>query len=737
MRPAILAVLLLALASLSIAEDSKAPPRPSSIVFITSTSNLAMDYQLLQVFESRWREREPLAVILPCPLAPYAFPLTPKANELIVAGLAERLNGKAPTLIVAQGDPAFFLALALRDTRFTGSPIIAFDVVGNEGRRKKFEKDKSVYAVGLSNIGEQNVELAMRLFPKRKRAVLLLHVGNELQTASVINDRFAALFPSLTFVTIINPSQDSADAALRVSPENTFVVGFSPGWVDSAGRFRSGKDYVRSIMDTYNVPMFEYLRSDLDGGTVGGVGMLPSRWGVDAADRGLALIFDKKEPEHWITGSSFTNAFADFREIQRFGSSPRLLPPGTELINVPASAWVRYQYVLEPLLALLALGLAFFIMRSIFRRRVEKVLVEANERLELEVAARTSELRCSNEELEVSNMNLIEAMRRTEDMQEKVLRSAREITLGRFAAGMANGINSPLCAVRAANSALRAVVDEGELAERLLAFDEEQRSLFRRFVPRILSKPDFVGEALKAEPDEIERRLSRLSGKYAFEVASDLSDAGLAGLNNGELAAFADEKGRAVAQALYYLSTIDCSTWIIDEAVDRAAETIKAVREYAADSNVEAEDGIVDLRGTIERALLIFKNRLPRSVTLETYYVDVPPVRGSETIFVRVWASLVQNAFQAMPLGGRLDISLRRDDGFAVVSVGDEGEGVDPSVAGKIFEPFVTTRPTAEGMGLGLAYCKRTIESMGGSIGFVGKAKGTVFQVRVPLREAP
>lgn len=693
------------------------------------------NYQLLETFQTRWKERDPLALILSYPLLPYAFPMTAYANELAIATIAERLKAKAPTLIVAQGDPAFMLALELRGTRFPTSPMVAIDVLGNEERRKKFADDKSLWVVEVSDIGAKNVRFAMQVFPKRKRAVILLHVGKDPQVADRIQDSFSSLFPSLTIVMVPNPSQDSADAILKTASDDTFVIGLTPGWIDSSERYRSGKDFVRSITETYDVPMFEYLRSHLDGGTTGGVGMSPTLWGRKAADMGLSIIFDGEEPSHWIAGADMTSAFADYRELRRFGSSPKLLPPDTELINQPPPAWIRYQLLLQTLLALLILVSAALIARARVRHREKKLLVAANARLESEVAVRTGELRHANEELEATNASLTEAIRRTEAMQENVLRSAREITLGRFTAGIANSINSPLNAARSASAALRSVaLDEGGgLAARLLAFDEGQRSLFLRYAPRILSESNYVEEAAKPTSFEFSQRIAGLFGEDVSYIAADLSELGLSGLDDDELAAFTDEKGRAVVQALYRLTVIDRSTWIIDEAVDRAAETIVAVREYMADGGAGTEARPVDLRGSIERALLIIKHRLPGSIVLKTDFEEVPPILGSEATYVRIWASLMQNAIQAMPHGGLLDVSLTRDDGFALISVGDEGEGVDPSIAGKIFEPFVTTRSMAEGMGLGLAFCKRAVESAGGRIGFIRKEKGTVFQVRIPL----
>jgi two-component system C4-dicarboxylate transport sensor histidine kinase DctB len=90
-----------------------------------------------------------------------------------------------------------------------------------------------------------------------------------------------------------------------------------------------------------------------------------------------------------------------------------------------------------------------------------------------------------------------------------------------------------------------------------------------------------------------------------------------------------------------------------------------------------------------------------------------------------------------MPNGGTLAIRLRTEGGSVTVEVEDEGEGIPAAIADKVFEPFFTTRTEAEGMGLGLAYCKRLVEALGGSIAFAGKAKGTVFRVTVPIEGAP
>jgi len=688
-----------------------------------------------EAFLSRWKEREPAVRVLFYPLSAYLFPPKSRDYGLIAESIAARLGGEPPSLITAWGDPALVLSLSLRDARFPSTPIIAFDIIGTDvAKRARLTEMKSLYVVEMGDFGAKNIELAKTIFPDRKRVVVLNTIGDDFARIESFRKEFSSRFPDLDLVLCVNPSQASADAALREAPEKSMIMNYSPGWVDLTGRFLSGKDFSNSLFASYGLPEFEYIREFIDKGMAGGFGIPVEVWGSNIAEQGLSLVFDGKKPPTWSDASELGRAFVDCAQLARFGVPLSRVPPGAELVNEPPSAWVRYQPILQPGIAVMMLALAASVVAAVFKRREKRLLLEANACLEKEVAERTADLRDSNEELAAANSNLRAAIRRTEEMQENVLRSAREITLGRFAAAMANGLNSPLNAVRSAGAALKSIASVGEngLADYLLSLNEAQRALFSRHADKVVSG-SAEGETILSGTDviELERRFgSLLPGDWA-SLAADLADSGLAGLDDAALAEFATEDGRAAARALYGLSILVRSAWIIDESVDRAVDVVRTVHDYV--SGVETEtSGPADLRATVKRALLLFKNRLPASVTLRTEYEDVPEVRGSESMYSRVWIHLIQNALQAMPEGGRLDVSVRKEGDFATVSVGDEGIGIDPSVADRIFEPFLTTKPLAEGMGLGLAYCRRSIESVGGSIEFFRKERGTVFLVRVP-----
>jgi two-component system sensor kinase FixL len=77
-------------------------------------------------------------------------------------------------------------------------------------------------------------------------------------------------------------------------------------------------------------------------------------------------------------------------------------------------------------------------------------------------------------------------------------------------------------------------------------------------------------------------------------------------------------------------------------------------------------------------------------------------------------------------------IGLSARDGRAAVAIADNGPGVDPSVADKLFDSFVTTKPM--GMGVGLAICRDIAESHGGGlVQSSNTPRGAVFTFWLPL----
>ena len=122
---------------------------------------------------------------------------------------------------------------------------------------------------------------------------------------------------------------------------------------------------------------------------------------------------------------------------------------------------------------------------------------------------------------------------------------------------------------------------------------------------------------------------------------------------------------------------------------------------------------------------------------LQRVQVRLRPAQGPVTVAIderlvkQALLNLMLNALQAMPEGGEIILSARREDGRAVIEVADTGKGMEPDVLGRIFQAYYSTKKG--GHGLGLAISKRIVEEHGGTItAFSEVGKGTQFRIELP-----
>jgi len=104
-------------------------------------------------------------------------------------------------------------------------------------------------------------------------------------------------------------------------------------------------------------------------------------------------------------------------------------------------------------------------------------------------------------------------------------------------------------------------------------------------------------------------------------------------------------------------------------------------------------------------------------------------------LFLQVLVNLLRNAADASPRGGAVDLEVKlSEDQAIVISVTDDGPGVDESIGETAFAPFVTTKSESDGAGLGLAIAAEVVETHGGSIRYERADKrGARFIVSMPL----
>lgn len=120
--------------------------------------------------------------------------------------------------------------------------------------------------------------------------------------------------------------------------------------------------------------------------------------------------------------------------------------------------------------------------------------------------------------------------------------------------------------------------------------------------------------------------------------------------------------------------------------------------------------------------------------TISKDYGGLPELNVDPEFIRTCLYNLVINAFDAMPTGGTLAVSGAARPGWVSLSFTDNGSGVDPELAEKLFEPYVTAK--SKGLGLGLALTRKVIEAHGGRIEYRPATQGgSVFTLHLPVDE--
>lgn len=153
-----------------------------------------------------------------------------------------------------------------------------------------------------------------------------------------------------------------------------------------------------------------------------------------------------------------------------------------------------------------------------------------------------------------------------------------------------------------------------------------------------------------------------------------------------------------------------------------------------------SERAPVDLNALVRELLWLVKPTLDAhdiSVAVNLAE-DLPPVPADHDSLQQVFLNLVNNSVDAMPEGGWLEITTRREEAGRAVELlfRDSGEGIAPAALDHVFEPMWTTKPA--GSGFGLAIAREIMVEHGGQIEAVtGQGRGAAFRLTLPLAGGP
>jgi signal transduction histidine kinase len=174
----------------------------------------------------------------------------------------------------------------------------------------------------------------------------------------------------------------------------------------------------------------------------------------------------------------------------------------------------------------------------------------------------------------------------------------------------------------------------------------------------------------------------------------------------------------------------------LQESAMRITGLVVAVKGFTnMDRGLAAE--AVDLGLSLRDTVTVLRAKArEKSVTVA---IDVeaalPKVRGFACELNQIWGNLIENALDAVPQSGGVDVIARREDKRVVVRIIDNGTGIPVEIRERVFDPFFTTKPQGQGVGLGLDIARRLVQHNDGVIEFESQPGRTEFRVALPMSE--
>ncbi len=209
-------------------------------------------------------------------------------------------------------------------------------------------------------------------------------------------------------------------------------------------------------------------------------------------------------------------------------------------------------------------------------------------------------------------------------------------------------------------------------------------------------------------------------GELAGMVGHDLRNP-LTGIKNAayylkrKQSACMDEKGKQMFE-------------VIDKSIDYANRIVDNLLEYSREVSLEIDE--CSPKSLIDYVVLMVQ--IPEHIKFIDNTHDEPTIWIDTNKMERVFINIIKNAIDAMPEKGTLEIGSRQIGENVEFTFGDTGVGMSEQTLSKLFTPLFTTK--AQGMGFGLAICKRIVEAHGGNIKVESAVgKGTTFTLTLPI----
>jgi signal transduction histidine kinase len=323
------------------------------------------------------------------------------------------------------------------------------------------------------------------------------------------------------------------------------------------------------------------------------------------------------------------------------------------------------------------------------------------------------------------------------------LRDEKLISLGKLAAGLAHELNNPSSAVVRSAKILTESLTVSETAARRLEA--------ARLSDAQLAAIDAVRSACSGGPASVPLSAMALADREDAisdwldehgadaEAAASLAGTGVTLPALDKLAA--TMSGESLNAALSWIAagcTVRALAAEIETASSRIHDLVGTVKRFTFMDKALASEPVDIKQGIAETLIMLGSKTRSKSVGVSvTFADDLPRAHAVGAELNQVWMNLIDNALDAVPVGGHVSVSGVEELDQVVVRITDDGPGIPPDIKDRIFDPFFTTKGVGTGTGMGLDIVRRLLQQQDGKIDVESQPGHTEFQVRLPAEKAP
>jgi signal transduction histidine kinase len=331
---------------------------------------------------------------------------------------------------------------------------------------------------------------------------------------------------------------------------------------------------------------------------------------------------------------------------------------------------------------------------------------------------------------------------RTRLFNSSDLHNEKLISLGKLSAGLAHELNNPASAIERSASLLERQLDDAELATQALGaakLSDHQLAAVSSIRVSCLAQQH---HGVRSPVEQASREEAIADWLADHGLDTDIAEA----LADTEVSFEAlDQLAKAVEgpalNAVLRWAAAGCAVRSlaseIQDAAMRVSGLVTAIKGFTnMDQAMVAEP--VDLGPSLGNTVTVLKSKArTKSVAVAVELEPgLPRVRGFAGELSQMWGNLIDNALDAVPQGGRVDVLATRENARVVVRIIDNGAGIPPSVLERIFDPFFSTKPMGQGMGLGLDIVRRLAIHNDSTIEVESQPNRTEFRVTLPIADA-